>query len=105
MIYLNSVFQSGALNLPFWKQFCFHFCNIVAIKKLEKGKVSNAVWQKFAVAIVLMAIQGKLTNLSGQNLTYPPERKEGGKGKKTPKLNKPKQTKTQSNQPKQNKKS
>lgn len=51
-----------------------------------------------AIAKVLMAIQGKRTHLSGQNLTYPPERKERwGKGKK----NKTKQTK---NKTKRNKK-
>lgn len=49
--------------------------------------------RKSATSLVLTAIQGKLTNLSRQNLTYPLQRKEEKKGKKQNKR-KPKQTKT-----------
>lgn len=94
MFCLNPLFFNQVpLTLRFGNNFYFHFCNILAKKKPEEGRVSNVVLQKVCYFTSTDCYPGQTNKLVKAKPDLSTTEERGKKGKKQNKR-KPKQTKT-----------
>lgn len=89
-------FNQVPLTLHFGNNFYFHFCNILAKKKPEEGRVSNVVLQKVCYFTSTDCYPGQTNKLVKAKPDLSTTEERGEKGEKT------KQTKTKTNKNPQN---